>query len=272
VTASERQAEIDRVHWYHEFDFGNGLRARSVEPDVRPHRRVWRFIERQLDAIDLRGKSVLDIGCWDGYWSFFAERKGAKSVLASDDLSQSWSDGKGLYLAKRLYGSGVEIRQDLSIYRLATLGRTFDVILCLGVYYHLIDPFYAFAQLRHCCHPETVVLLEGDVGIGLGPNEVLHSFGSSRMPAFLPSAEALKNLLKSAYLSIRSQIWESSPRGVRGLLKRALRGRAAAARVLTTCVPFEGVNDRHPFEPPFGLKAYDQRFRSVVRETERLSA
>lgn len=122
------QARIDQVRWYHEFDFGSGRKARSFEADVELHRAHWRFIERQIQAIDFRGKTVLDIGCWDGYWSFFAERKGAKSVLASDDLGQNWSDGKGLPLAKHLLRSAVDIKQDLSIYQLASLQRRFDII------------------------------------------------------------------------------------------------------------------------------------------------
>ena len=40
-------------------------------------------MEQQLDAVPFHGKSVLDIGCWDGYWSFYAERRGAASVLAT---------------------------------------------------------------------------------------------------------------------------------------------------------------------------------------------
>ena len=46
------------------------------------HRKLWRFIEAQLDLLDFRGKTVLDIGCWDGYWSFYAERRGAREVVA----------------------------------------------------------------------------------------------------------------------------------------------------------------------------------------------
>src|SRR2546427_7379454 len=134
---SKLQEEIDAVIWYHEFDFGNGLVARSNTPDVAYHRRSWRFIERQLAAVDFHGKSVLDIGCWDGYWSFYAERRGAASVLASDDVTQNWADGRGLPLARELLGSNVEIRQDVSIYDLSSLNRQFDIILCLGVFYHL---------------------------------------------------------------------------------------------------------------------------------------
>src|SRR5690606_37666209 len=73
--------------WYHEIDFGNGLRSRPKHP----HRDIWNAIENFLAPVDFKGKSVLDIGCWDGQWSFVAEQRGAASVLASDDNSQHWT-------------------------------------------------------------------------------------------------------------------------------------------------------------------------------------
>jgi len=263
--APDAQAEIDAVTWYHDFDFGNGLVARSTTPDVAAHRRVWRFIESGLAAVDFRGKSVLDIGCWDGYWSFYAERQGAASVLAADDVTQNWATGEGLRLAKRLLGSHVEIKQDQSVYELAQLGRTFDLILCLGVYYHLLDPFFALTQIRHCCGPGTVVVFEGDVGVGA--NEVRYSLGQARPGLVIPSKAALNNLLRAAYLEVRSQ--EFLKTGPRAWAKTALErlpgrlgfSRRLVDRALTVCVPFTGVNELHDYEPPFGLAAYDDRYR-----------
>ena len=263
------QKRIDEVQWYHEFDFGGGLRARSFTPDVADHRKLWRFIERQLDEVDFRGKTVIEVGAWDGYWSFLAERKGAKHVLATDDLSQNWSDGRGLRLARELLRSSVSINQNLSVYELASLNTKFDVIMCLGVYYHLLDPFHAFAQLRHCCHPGTLVLLEGNAGRGgMRPDEVRYTFGDSRRSAFVPSAPALENFLKAAYLQVRSQEWlRPGPfRRVKGLVQHLKRFNTISTtfidRAFTVCTPFEGVNDLHTYEPPFNLGVYDERFRS----------
>jgi tRNA (mo5U34)-methyltransferase len=248
---TDLQAKIDQIQWYHEFDFGCGLRARSNTPDVEWHRELWRFMEKQLDAIDFRDKSVLEVGAWDGYWSFYAERKGASDVLATDDVSQNWSDGKGLPLAKELLQSKVKIRQDLSIYDLSTLNRKFDIILCLGVYYHLRDPFYGIAQLRHCCHPGSLVILEGQLGkAGMDPNEVRY-FGHSSCE-FLPSAPALEGLLKLAYLRIESKVW-MYPK----------EDKAQSDRAYMVCVPFDGVNDMYVYKPSFGLHVYDERFRTM---------
>lgn len=140
------------------------------------------------------------------------------------------------------------------MYALASLGRTFDVVLCLGVYYHLVDPFHAFAQIRHCCHPGTVVILEGDVVCG-------HGLAESGEPGiFIPSASALRTMLRAAYLDVRSQRFLRTGRA-RAILDR-LPGRLVfprpVDRALTVCEPFCGRNELHAYEPPFGLAAYDE--------------
>ena len=259
---STLQEEIDAVTWYHEFDFGNGLAARANMPDAEYHRRSWRFTEHELARIDFRGKSVLDVGCWDGYWSFYAEGQGAASVLASDDVTQNWASGEGIRLAKRLLNSRIDIKQDQSVYELARLGRTFDVILCLGVYYHLVDPFYAFAQIRHCCHASTLVILEGAVGrYDLSPGEARYFTHAT----FLPSRQTLENLLKAAYLDIRYQQFQDTmaKRGIKAALGRALQrfGRPTVDRAVTVCAPFTGINPLHRYEPPFGLARFDDRYQ-----------
>ena len=188
ASAPERdwQAEIDAIAWYHEFDFGNGLHARSHIENVEGVRQTWQFIEQQLDLLEFEGRSVLEIGAWDGFWSFYAERRGAASVLATDDASQNWARGTGLSLARELLESNIEVRQDLPIYELTSLNRTFDVILCLGVFYHLRDPFYGFAQIRHCCHPDTIVVMEGELAWnGVAPDEVRYFY--NHWLEFLPS-------------------------------------------------------------------------------------
>lgn len=259
------QEQIDGILWYHEFDFGEGLHARSSTPDVAAHRRIWALISRQFDQLDWRGKSVLDIGCWDGYWSFEAERRGAASVLASDDVSQNWAAGAGLRLAKKLLNSKVELNQSVSVYELAGLGRKFDVILCLGVYYHLFDPFYAFAQIRHCCHPNTVVVFEGDVArFGVRDDVACLPFGNATAPLYVPTMRTLEKSLGAAYLTAVSQAYlNSAPRAwAKSVWRRFTRPRALPSvdRAVTVCRPFQGVNKLHDYRPPFGLHQYDDRF------------
>jgi hypothetical protein len=116
------------------------LRAEPKTPHAQSHRALWRFVEDQLDRLDFAGKTVIDIGCWDGYWSFYRERRQAHRVLATDDTSQNWAGEAGFRLAHELLESSVESDLQRSVYDLHAIGDTFDIILCLGIYYHLFDP------------------------------------------------------------------------------------------------------------------------------------
>src|SRR5689334_19854227 len=60
--------------WWHAIDLGEGV--------VTPGTRAWTM--ETLGVTDLTGKTVLDIGAWDGYFSFEAERLGASRVVALD--------------------------------------------------------------------------------------------------------------------------------------------------------------------------------------------
>jgi hypothetical protein len=91
---ARQQARIDAIAWYHDLEFGRGLRTQPDPEAVRRRRPIWRFIEDNFDRIDFRDKNVLDVGCWDGRWSFYAEQRGAGHVLASDDIGQNGSDGR----------------------------------------------------------------------------------------------------------------------------------------------------------------------------------
>ena len=257
LSNAEIQQRIDRIHWYHEFDFGGGLRAEVNTPDAHSHRALWRFIQSELDKIKFSQKSVLDIGCWDGYWSFYAEQRNAARVLATDDSGQNWTGTAGFNLARELLRSSVESNLNLSVYDLQTLGTKFDIILCLGVFYHLYDPFYAFAQIRHCCHPDSIVIIEGDVFFGLidSPIQTAALYGRDVRQAqrFVPDPNTLRLFVNAAYFEIVSEaVFDLSP-----VEKNAPR--RGVNRMLLVCRPSRGVNRCHEYWPPFGLHQYDAR-------------
>jgi tRNA (mo5U34)-methyltransferase len=270
---SDAQRQIDQIDWYHEFDFGNGLRAQAKTPDAANHRAIWKNIEDQLAKIDFNGKTVLDIGCWDGFWSFYAEQRGAKHVLATDDISQNWAGNRGIQLAKSLLGSSIETKEDISIYDLQSLGRTFDIVLCLGVYYHLVDPFYAFTQVRHCCHPNTVVVFEGDGSMGLPANLINYDLRDPALPIFVPPPDGLADMLRACYFDVISQVpwppvmamttkWKERLKFYYRIITRLTYALPTQmVRLTSVCRPIEADNPLHPYKPPFGLHQYDPRFR-----------
>jgi tRNA (mo5U34)-methyltransferase len=252
------QKRIDAIDWYHEFDFGHGLKATTTVA-AGTHRQLWSFIEKELDRLDLFGKTVLDTGCWDGYWSFYAERKGAK-VLATDDATQNWAGAEGFMLAKELFQSKVEFDFYCSVYDLTKLARKFDVIFFLGVYYHLVDPMYAFAQLRHCCHADTIVIVEGDVHVGGARSVAVYEPFARKGSRFVPTPDTLElflnlNYFKTEYESMIDHfelINQEAPLDMPPRINRTFR----------ICRPEILENPVHFYKPPFGLAKYDLRWQS----------
>ena len=68
--------KADALRWYHRIDLGHGVTTQGV--DNSPER-----LARVRLPTDLSGRSVLDIGAWDGFFSFEAERRGASRVVAA---------------------------------------------------------------------------------------------------------------------------------------------------------------------------------------------
>ncbi|HEX7215497.1 MAG TPA: methyltransferase domain-containing protein [Methylomirabilota bacterium] len=143
--AAELLAQVQRYFWFHSIDLGNGV--------VTPGKKSLKVLRAEAEAIfgplDLRGKSVLDIGAWNGYFSFEAKRRQAEQVLATDH--HCWSpeiNGRATFdLARAALELDIESLDvdvpDLSPER---VGR-FDVVLFLGVFYHLVDPIRALQDL-----------------------------------------------------------------------------------------------------------------------------
>jgi tRNA (mo5U34)-methyltransferase len=142
---ADLRTEVARVNWFHSIELAPGF--------VTPGRAATSRQVRRLHLPDLRGKSVLDVGAWDGYFSFEAERRGAARVVALDTFmwqTRGTSTGKaGFELARRALGSKVEdVEVEVTDISPETVGGVFDVVLCLGVLYHMRHPFLMLERLR----------------------------------------------------------------------------------------------------------------------------
>jgi hypothetical protein len=108
MTVERLRKEVARIpFWYHCLDLGGGILSLECEQTK------WGVTGDSISlAPSLSGKSVLDIGAWDGFYSFEAERRGAERILATDSFARSGEyqpDGKaGFNLAHRVLGSRVE--------------------------------------------------------------------------------------------------------------------------------------------------------------------
>ena len=141
LTAGEkRQLVASRQDWWHSIDVGDGI----VTPGLVNAEYLKALVNRLQIPDRMDGLRVLDIGTHDGYFAFECERRGA-DVVAIDVLPE---DSKGFALAKRLLGSQVRYYK-MSVYELdeTALGGPFDLVLFLGVYYHLRHLFIALDNI-----------------------------------------------------------------------------------------------------------------------------
>jgi len=140
---TELRSRAAAITWFHSIDLGHGIVTRGDDKSPRKLGQV-----RIPDRLD--GLSVLDVGAWDGFFSFEAERRGASRVLAADSYCWSGKDGctqDGFNLAREALQSKVEDVEievlDLSPERIGT----FDVVLFLGVLYHMKHPHVALERV-----------------------------------------------------------------------------------------------------------------------------
>ena len=143
--AAELLARVGNYFWFHSIDLGNGV----VTPGSKSLDVLHAEAEAIFGPLDLRGKSVLDIGAWNGYFSFEAKRRQAERVLATDH--HCWNPeiaGRVTFdLARTALNLEIE-ELDVDVPDLSPdrIGQ-FDVVLFLGVFYHLVDPIRALQNL-----------------------------------------------------------------------------------------------------------------------------
>ena len=98
----------------------------------------WRHYADALPR-DMRGKTVLDIGCNGGFFSMEMKRRGAERVLGIDFDEDYLAQAR---FAAEVEGLDIEFRR-MSVYDVGALRERFDVVFFIGVFYHLRHPLLA---------------------------------------------------------------------------------------------------------------------------------
>jgi tRNA (mo5U34)-methyltransferase len=142
AATAELMDEISTIDWWHKIDLGNGLTTPGRDDTLTKLAQV--NLPRRL-----AGLSVLDIGAWDGFFSFECERRGAERIVALD--KPVWDcpafGKRGFELARRVLGSKVEdVELDVLDITPERVG-VFDVVLFLGVLYHVRHPLLALERV-----------------------------------------------------------------------------------------------------------------------------
>jgi tRNA (mo5U34)-methyltransferase len=200
TSANDLKRRVAELTWFHQIDLGDGI--------VTPGRDRTAKKLKAMQLPSLAGKTVLDVGANDGFFSFAAERAGAARVVAVD--SYAWGKNTAspdaplaqtkasFDLAHDVLGSRVEtIEADLFDLKPEDLG-TFDVVLMLGVLYHLRNPLLGLECLSSLTKELLVV-------------ESLVDLIWARRPlaAFYPSAVIAED---------ETNWWAPNPMALRGML------------------------------------------------------
>jgi tRNA (mo5U34)-methyltransferase len=229
TSPGELQARADALDWYHSIDLGSGVTTRGASaqergPEILP---------------EVSGRTVLDIGAWDGRFSFLAEQAGAARVVALDhyawgvdfdargaywaeciargvlpdqsrDETEFWlpelPGRRGFDFAAAMLGSKVEpVVADFQKCDLDELGL-FDVVLYLGVLYHMKEPLTSLERVRAVAKEVAVIESEAVHVQGLDDEALLQFYAGSSLRIdfgnwFVPTIEALHNLCRAAGFS-----------------------------------------------------------------------
>lgn len=193
---------MNSMVWYHKIELAPGIVTPGNDWEA-----MWDPMRSYHRAFDFQGKTVLEVGCWDGYWSFEAERLGAAEVWATDDLSQRLTRHPTVEFAIECLGSKVRHRGDVSVYEVDRAFRErFDVVIFYGVLYHLRYPTLALAKLRRVLRPGGTLLVE--TAVVLDTEEPIMKWGcegiypQDRSTWNAPSTSCLRLLLESGRFEV----------------------------------------------------------------------
>lgn len=205
----------------------------------------WRGFAHALPD-DLSGRTVLDVGCNGGFYAIEMKRRGADRVVAIDSDERYLRQAA---FAAEVLGLQIEFRR-MSVYDVGRLGERFDLVLFMGVLYHLRHPLLALDILhRHVVRdlflfqsmqrgPDAVPILAEDYGFD--------TTGPFRDPAYPSLYFVEKN-----YAGDPTNWWIPNRAAAEAMLRSAgFEIVAHPEREVYLCRPAAGVEGHPP--PPFG--------------------
>jgi tRNA (mo5U34)-methyltransferase len=162
MTRQEIERRVRELgEWFHNLDLGGVKTAPDHFLGDYPTV-VWGTIAAALPG-RLDGRTVLDVGCNAGFFSLELKRRGAARVVGIDSDERYLAQAR---LASEVSGLELELR-NTTVYDVAQLGERFDIVLFMGVLYHLRHPLLALDLLREHAVKDTLVfqsMLRGTSG------------------------------------------------------------------------------------------------------------
>lgn len=144
LTDEELRAEVAKYPWFHTIELRPGV--------ITPGKKSASLLEIEerhtLGNLNLKGKSVLDIGAWNGFWTLAAHKKGA--IVSSMDYP-TWTHP--VFKGKETFDivcreKGISPTTYLHDAQLPFPDAYFDIVLFMGVLYHMKNPLSVFDELK----------------------------------------------------------------------------------------------------------------------------
>jgi tRNA (mo5U34)-methyltransferase len=191
--------KVKSLNWFHSINLGEGI----VTPGVKTRYEISREADALFAKVSVRGRSVVDIGAWNGGFTVEAKRRGAGSMLAID--TDAWaspaSRGKESFeLVMSRLGIEVETKHlDIQSASVAAIGH-WQVVLFLGVLYHLFNPIAALRCLSDIT--DEVLVLETHLELQNLTTPAMAFYPGSELNGdptnwWAPNRAAVEALLKS---------------------------------------------------------------------------
>lgn len=149
-------SKVDSIRWFHSIDLGDGI----VTPGLKSAQLLAIEADALLGPIRLDGAEVADIGAWNGYFSVESVRRGARRVVAVDEYTWTHPQYRGresIELVNDTLRAGLALEQvSINDTSSATIGQH-DVVLFLGVFYHLFNAPADLLRIAECARDVLVI-------------------------------------------------------------------------------------------------------------------
>ena len=224
IARDDLQERVDALApWFHNMDLGGGLwTAPGHFLGNYPGFKFDRF-KHALPA-DLSGKSVLDIGCNAGFYAMEMARRGAARVVGIDSDERYLAQGR---LAAEALGFAREIEfRKLDVYDVGALGEGFDLVIFMGVFYHLRHPLLALDLIREHVAADTLLFQTMQRGseevVEVPEDHPFHVPGTfEASPIFDEPGYPRMHFIEREYCSDWTNWWAPNRAGTEAMLRSA---------------------------------------------------
>jgi tRNA (mo5U34)-methyltransferase len=205
-------ARIDQFEWYQRIPLGEGYETPGEDRYTAPKLPMLEM------PTDLTGKSVLDIGCSEGFFAREAEERGATRIVGIDTAPGLVEKNE---LLSEITGSRLEFREQTVFDLVPETSGTFELVIFLSVFQHLDYPFQALDLISAVTSVTAIMEVPVAVSLADDPTFQLAPFAIMRRSAkgrriFLPNEPMLFEMLSDAGFPTVDRLIRHRPREVPG--------------------------------------------------------